>query len=122
MAEPIFDEVLHSSQIEELFSKIAKTCRKMGKPPQDKYDRAKFLSAIGRAFEEIGGVNRFAIWADKNPTEFYKLCGKTIPQATMLDIYGKLQHIIKPALPPSALDEGFIEGEVVNPPEEKKHG
>lgn len=60
---------------------------------------------MGEAFELIGGVPRLALWADKNPTEFYKICAKTIPQSNLLDIVGKVQHTILPALPPSPLDE-----------------
>ena len=31
------------------------------------------------AYELIGGVSRFALWADENPTEYYKLYFKCVP-------------------------------------------
>lgn len=31
------------------------------------------------AFERKGGVDALLTWADDNPTEFYKLCGRLIP-------------------------------------------
>lgn len=36
--------------------------------------------AVDQAFEAIGGVNRLAIWADRNPTRFYtQMVAKRIP-------------------------------------------
>lgn len=33
------------------------------------------------AFELIGGVERFSLWANENPTDFYKIYGKLLPSA-----------------------------------------
>lgn len=35
--------------------------------------------AILQVFDDIGGVEAFAAWASRNPTEFYKLYGKLLP-------------------------------------------
>lgn len=99
-----YDPTLYSEQMDVMLSEMAKTTRLMIAPPKRKFDRERFLGAVMEAFEQIGGVSRFTIWADRNPDEFYKICTKTIPQATMLDIMGKLQFSIQPALPPSPLD------------------
>lgn len=34
---------------------------------------------IADCFERIGGIQFFAAWAQRNPTEFYKLYGKLLP-------------------------------------------
>lgn len=33
------------------------------------------------AFELIGGVERFALWADQNPTEYYRMYAKLLPES-----------------------------------------
>lgn len=35
--------------------------------------------AFQAAFDQIGGMNRLAAWAEENATEFYKLYGRLIP-------------------------------------------
>ena len=50
---------------------------------------------VGRfhlAFELIGGVERFALWADANPTDFYKIYGKLLPSA---DVSPAASHAIQ---------------------------
>lgn len=73
--------------------------------------KQRFLSAMDDTFDLIGGIPRLAVWADQNPDEYYKLYAKTLPTQIQASIEGKLQHIIRPALPPSALDA--IEGEII---------
>jgi len=43
--------------------------------------RADVVSAFNTAFQMIGGIPRLAIWADENPTEFYKLYSRLLPSA-----------------------------------------
>lgn len=107
--EPIFDEQLYSEQMHLALSDEAKLCRSIADPPRRRFDRQKFLDAIEEAYEAIGGVRRFTMWADKNPTEFYKLRAKTIPQAQLLDIQAKMAVQIIPPLPPSPLDGEWTE-------------
>jgi hypothetical protein len=104
-AKPIFDEVLYSEQMDSVLSETARKTKAVLQPPRKKFDREKFLCAIDEAFELIGGVPRLALWADQNPTEFYRLYGKTLPQTNLIDLAAKMQMQILPALPPSALDE-----------------
>jgi hypothetical protein len=103
--EPVWDNDLYSEQMHEILSDHAKKAHLVLQAPRRKFERERFLGAMAEAFEAIGGVTRFAMWADSNPTEFYKLMGKTIPQASLLDIQGKMQMQILPALAPSALDD-----------------
>lgn len=39
-----------------------------------------FRESVLNTFGTIGGDEAFANWARENQTEFYKLCGKLIPQ------------------------------------------
>jgi hypothetical protein len=42
-------------------------------------------------FEQIGGLNRMASWADTNPTDFYtKLFPKMISRSAQVDVSGTL--------------------------------
>lgn len=124
---PIFDEFLYSEQMHELLSDDAKAARAIANPPRRRFDRQKFLDAMDEAFDVIGGVRRLSIWADKNPTEFFKLMGKTIPQAQLLDIQAKMAMQIIPPLPPSPLDGEIYDavshqGGVTEPLRESLHG
>lgn len=107
--EQIWDPELYSEQMDGVLSEQSKKAKGVLLAPRRKFDRQRFLDAMAEAFESIGGVTRLAMWADANPTEFYKLMGKTIPQANLLDIQGKFQMQILPAMPPSALDEEPID-------------
>jgi hypothetical protein len=89
----------------EVFNELADKSRGITRLPKRAFDRQRVLQSLDEAFELIGGVPRMAIWAHHNPTEFYKLWGKTIPQSNMLDVMGKIEHHILPALPSSPLDD-----------------
>lgn len=48
-------------------------------------------AAVMSAFEMIGGVQRLAMWADANPTDFFtKLLPKSMTRATQVDVSGTL--------------------------------
>lgn len=64
---------------------------------------------MDEAFEQIGGVRRLTLWADRNETEFFKMLGRTIPQAQLLEMHAKMQMSILPALPPSPLDGDYTD-------------
>ena len=96
----------------KVFSELAESGKSLTRLPRREFNRRQVLEAIDEAFQLIGGVPRLAFWAHNNPTDFYKLWGKTIPTASQLEIQGKLQHIIRPALNRSPLD--YEEGEIVN--------
>ena len=60
------------------------------------------------AFEMIGGLTRFANWADSNPTDFYtKLFPKLIQRSQSVDISGSVT--IDDAI--ARLERNTIEGE-----------
>ncbi len=106
------DPIVTYSGIEPYLTDHAKVARRLRvetKVPK----KQKLLSAVDDTFELIGGGPRLAMWADENYGEFVKLYGKTLPSQIQATIEGKLQHIIRPALPPSPLDA--IEGEFSEP-------
>lgn len=71
-----------------------------GRLTRDSLRRSDVVSAFHLAFQMIGGVPRLALWADANPTEFYKLYGRLLPSAASdeMSAVGKLTIIH--ALPP----------------------
>lgn len=93
-------------QMDETFKELAESGQSLTRLPKREFSRRRVLEAIDEAFELIGGVPRFAFWAHNNPTEFYKLYGKTIPAASQVELMGKIQHQILPALPRPPLAGG----------------
>jgi hypothetical protein len=51
--------------------------RKKGVPNKT---TASVKEALSLAFQGLGGVPRLQVWATENPTEFYKLWSKMLPQ------------------------------------------
>jgi len=98
----------------ETFSSLAESGKSLTRLPRREFSRRQVLEALDEAFQLIGGVPRLAMWAHVNPTEFYKLWGKTIPAASQMEVMGKLTHIIRPALPRSALDGEYSEANEVD--------
>lgn len=43
------------------------------------FSRLKVVESVQNAFELIGGTPRLAIWADENPTDFYRMYSKLLP-------------------------------------------
>jgi hypothetical protein len=69
------------------------------------FDREQQAKSITEVFHLIGGVPRFAAWADRNPGFFYtKLLTKLLPQAATVTHEGSVNILYRPAIPPSPLD------------------
>lgn len=69
-------------------------------------------------FEQIGGVERMARWADGNPTDFYtKLLPKIISRSTQVDVSGSIT--IDEAI--SRLEGATVEAEFTEVKEEKTY-
>jgi len=99
------------NEMGETFKELAESGKSLTRLPRREFSRRRVLEAIDEAFQLIGGVPRLAIWAHVNPTEFYKLWGKTIPAASQMEIMGHMTHVIRPALPRSPLDGEYTDGE-----------
>ena len=61
--------------------------------------RADVVEAFHQAFQQIGGVPRLSLWADGNPTEFYKLFARLLPSAASDELNGATRVLIVHALP-----------------------
>jgi len=53
----------------------------------------------------IGGVPRLAVWADQNPTDFFKLYGRLLPASSTAELDGPQELLIKMAFAPKALSQ-----------------
>ena len=76
--------------------------------PRPKGSKNKFTKsardAFAHAFEKLGGANALHRWADKNPTEFFKLYARLIPIEHVGDGgEGPVQTIVKHIFPDGKL-------------------
>lgn len=73
----------------------AKT-RSVSVPRSKDIKRKQVIDAFQDAFQLIGGTPRLAIWADENPTEFYRLYSKLMPKETNTESTGemKILHVL----------------------------
>jgi hypothetical protein len=63
--------------------------------------RKNVENAFHTAFELVGGTPRLAIWANDNPTDFYKLYSRMLPQQMDSKVQGAIQLVV----PRSPLDD-----------------
>jgi hypothetical protein len=61
--------------------------------------RAEVVRTFEIAFEQIGGIPRLAVWADTNPSEFFKLYGRLLPSSNSNELDGDSTIVIKHVLP-----------------------
>jgi hypothetical protein len=80
-------------------------------PKRGPLSRATVVEAFNTAFEQIGGVSRFALWADANPGDFYRLYAKLLPPSNDPALEGDREYVVRHALPPSRLDAAPSEKE-----------
>lgn len=73
--------------------------------PKGEFSRRKVVENVQDAFDLIGGTPRLAIWADENPTDFFRMYAKLLPSgnSSALGESNKLEIVMKIAR--SALDE-----------------
>lgn len=60
--------------------------------------RAEVIKEFQQAFDQIGGTPRLSIWADMNPTEFYRLYGRLLPQSNSDELDGPQEIIVRHVL------------------------
>jgi hypothetical protein len=70
-------------------------------------ERQKVAQAIIDAFTLIGGVPAYALWAQENQGEFYKMFAKQAPAQSDLNIKGTF--VIKSPLPRNPAIDGEFE-------------
>lgn len=61
--------------------------RKKGVPNKT---TASVQAALTEAFERRGGIDALVAWAERDPTEFYKLWGKLIPKDIKAELSGNV--------------------------------
>ena len=67
--------------------------------------RQEIVNSFLDVFHLIGGKARFALWANDNPTEFYKAYSKLLPRQTNTDSTHTGDVTIRHVLPRGALDQ-----------------
>lgn len=60
--------------------------------------RADVIREFQEAFDQMGGTPRLALWADMNPTEFYRLYGRLLPQSNSEELDGPQEVIVRHVL------------------------
>lgn len=55
-------------------------------PRSPNFTRGDVVSAITSVFEMIGGIPRFAVWANENEGEYYKIYAKLMPSQQQVNI------------------------------------
>jgi len=72
------EESVEDEEFDAVLTDVAQSPRHHSVPR--KVSRKRLEQAFLSAFELIGGVPRLALWADKNPGQFYSLSAKLFPQ------------------------------------------
>jgi hypothetical protein len=85
--------------MEETFHALAERPRPY--PIPRGLSRKNVERAFHTAFEMVGGIPRLVLWADTNPTDFYKLYSRLLPQEVNANLQGAVQLV----LPKTPLDE-----------------
>lgn len=100
-------EALKEEEMDQTFAALANRPRPYPLPRA--IGRKQIENAFLTAFEMIGGRKRLDLWADQNPTEFFKIMARMVPQATDVNVNGKVAHML--VIPPTSLD-GWSEEEL----------
>ena len=74
-------------------------------PSNREFNRKQVVTAFSNAFELIGGVPRLALWADANPSDFFKLYSRLLPSQSSSALGESNELVIKHVLPRGRLDE-----------------
>lgn len=74
-------ELIERAPWEQTLTGLANSeTRNLRVPRSRDVKRAQVVNAFLDAFQLIGGTPRLALWADENPTEFYRLYSKLMPK------------------------------------------
>lgn len=66
-----------------------------------------FKEAVLKVYQDIGGDEHFAKWARDNPTEFYKICARMIPQEAT--VTGDVAHFVVRAPQPFETAQEWVQ-------------
>jgi hypothetical protein len=94
-----------SNQFDTLWDEEVVLGKKLRRAPPKTFDRDEQAKAIVEVFHAIGGVPRFAHWANEHPGYFYtKLLTKTLPSQTNVTHDGSVSIVYRPSIAPGPLD------------------
>jgi hypothetical protein len=85
---------LANADLNEIYAPTGRLRRQRG------ITRADVIQTFALAFEMIGGTPRLAVWADTNPSDFFKLYGRLLPSSSSSELDGDQTIIVRHALPP----------------------
>jgi len=97
-------EFVPAKTYEERMATLAKGDGKVVRIPRE-VSRKEVVGTFQECFEMVGGVNRLAMWADENPTDFYRLYAKLLPSQSSTALGESNELVIKHVLPRGKLDE-----------------
>lgn len=107
----------YQASLHGLLSEAAEECQSINRRPKEPKS-SRLVDATLEVFELIGGVPRFALWADQNLHHFYtKNFAKAASIAqNQINFNGPTQINIQPALPRSPLDGEDTQDEIGSSP------
>lgn len=84
---------------------LLKEGQKVPSQRKAEFSRRQVVTAFDDAFALIGNTARLAIWADANPTEFYRMYSKLIPTGAASSLGESNVLDIRLSIPRSTLDD-----------------
>ena len=94
----------YERQMEETFHQMSNLTTNLSIPRNSKVSRKQVVQAFQDAFELVGGTPRLAVWANENPTDFYKLYARLLPSQASEALGESNEIIVKHVLPRTDLD------------------
>jgi hypothetical protein len=70
---------VYEAEMHQTLSALSESTKNLRIPASGELSRKRVVQAFLDAFECIGGLPRLAVWANENPSEFYKLYARLLP-------------------------------------------
>ena len=114
-ALPMAEQDRHSTP-EDTFTALARPSHRALRLPKGTPSREMVVSAFHQAFELVGGVPRLALWADANPSDFYKLYARLLPTTAQVELDSTVNITVTTNVPVSQLNHQDIPPEIARLP------
>lgn len=85
-SEPSVTDLLEFTSSGELSTQATDLVEYAIRKGRNPYSKQSVKENFESAFQLIGGVPRLALWADKNPTQFFTLYAKLLPAASSVEV------------------------------------
>lgn len=96
---------VYEQEMKDTLSELAQSTKGLKIPQSGDLSRKRVVQAFLDAFEMIGGMPRLAVWANENPTDFYKLYARLLPSQASQALGESNELVIKHILPKGPLDD-----------------